>query len=415
MTQSPDWSSSAAQRAVIQHLRWFGHLGRYNTRFPEAADVDDGKLDLLSLTDKPVQSALESYQRLDANYPELVRKHHNREPIYDGRMGPATYDLLMLPRCIVADFGPEAEPRGSGSWPSGGCDPTSNSEHSIRIGISTDQAPDVVKQYMQKSLDAVAKAYAEIGLKIRYILDGTEPVEISKKFEFLAGTTIGWNQFPQPGTCRQTIQGRLDSSWAPSDWRLWAVLEQHETGHGVGLRHTNGGVMNPSILLVPVSWKNDPSTVMLTRYFGGKPTEPDQPDPPTPPPTDPDDLAERVNALESNVSLLEAQFTELLDTKQGPPGEPGPQGPKGEQGERGERGPAGPQGPPGEAADRQLREDTARVFLAQHNAGGFWGRARYAMEDPLDDLIGRTDRRNAGVADQLQAIIDRLKELTDKQ
>jgi len=140
-----------------------------------------------------------------------------------------------------------------------------------------------VAGYHRKALDAVVAAYAEVGLAVRYIFDSSSDAEIIKRFENLSGSVIGWNEFPSSNSCRK-INGRLDTGYSPSDYRYWAGLECHETGHGVGLQHGRGSIMNPSILLVwPLTWVGTYSHSNLKKWFGGEPLTPPVPPPPPPP------------------------------------------------------------------------------------------------------------------------------------
>lgn len=278
------------EQAFIQMLWKTGQF--WDPAYPNAYDVKLADLPLLHLTDVAVIEAVQNYQRSDANMLPLVVRHHSRLPSYDGDVGPATLALADLKRCPIPDHAPPpnaafhyadpgiqravetmqraAEAKGSGSWPPAGCDPTRTDTHSIRVGIDTSRCPAKIKAYLDEALMHCSAAYAEIGLAVRYVLDGSK-AEIVKKFEPLQGSVIGWNEFPQRGTCNQEVQGRLDTDFQP-EMNLWSNLETHETGHGVALEHTNGGIMNPSILLVwPLTWKGDPSFNTLKGYFGGEP------------------------------------------------------------------------------------------------------------------------------------------------
>lgn len=293
-------------RELIAFLWRTGHF--FNPAHPETLNVAEADLPALTLADTVVKLAVKSFQESDASLVTLTRVMHARDPVTDGDAGPATRALAVAPRCPVPDHPPppgvrvrHADPdldgvlrsmqawaeAGSGSWPVPGCDPTRTGVHSIRVGINTSAAPAKVKAYLAEALALASACYAEMGLAVRYVLDGPDKVEIAKRFESLSGSVIGWNEFPRPGTCNQTINGRLDTGFTP-DVRLWANLEAHETGHGVGLQHTRGGIMNPSILNVwPLSWKGTPSEATMRRYFGGEPLPGSPIDPTDPPPIDP--------------------------------------------------------------------------------------------------------------------------------
>lgn len=267
---------------------------------PALHHLDESRVAKMDGSEADAKLLMASRQASDANFRPLVAAYHQREPIFDGIIGPATKLLVEIPRCPLPDFSPPPNASfhyddpgvqkavesmqanallGSGSWPA--CNPDRPDVHGLRVRLSPDGAPSTIKGYFAKALDAVIAAYAEMGCALKYVPSGD--CEIEKEFIGIAGSVIGWNEFPNPGTCDQTISGRLDTGYAPSDYRLFANLECHETGHGVGLNHTNGHIMNPSILLVwPLSWIGGPSESSMRRYFGGVPLPPVTP--PDPPP-----------------------------------------------------------------------------------------------------------------------------------
>lgn len=283
---------------IIEKLWRTGHF--WNSAKPNVLNVKYEGLDKLLLTDPVVLEAISSFQEMDANVASLVHSFHGRSLEPDGDIGPATDAVLGFKRCPVPDYLPppgahfyfddpwlqrivesqQAFAMGSGSWPS--CDPQRPGVNSFRVNLDTMRIPEIVKGYLDKSLEAVSAAYAEIGCAVRYILDGDpKDCEISKRFESLSGSVIGWNEFPSPNSCGQVIQGRLATRYTPADYRYWANLECHETGHGVGLNHGNGSIMNPSILLVwPLTWRGSYSFANLKRWFGGEPLSPVTPPPP---------------------------------------------------------------------------------------------------------------------------------------
>jgi hypothetical protein len=279
---------------VESYLR--GHS--FNPEYPHLQTLDLDRISKMNGDEQDAKDLMASRQKSDENFDRLALFIHNRPANHDGEIGPATRHLALLQRCPMPDFAPppgaridtgipelnaaiesmqRAAAMGSGSWPS--CDPERPNVNSLRIRIDISRCPSTIRAYLDKALQAVVECYAEVGCALRYILnDNSADCEIQKRFEPLAGGVIGWNEFPNPNTCDQVIDGRLDTGYAPTDWRYWANLEAHETGHGVGLQHTRGHIMNPSILLVwrdspkpNISWKGGPSEAAMNRYFGGQP------------------------------------------------------------------------------------------------------------------------------------------------
>ena len=271
-------------KEIIRRLFQYGHF--FNPLTPNAHNITADDLDLLTMRDSVVQMAVASWQEWNRDsISGYTWRTMNREAHVDGEIGAGTIATLDADRCGCADYPDPNEATGSGGWPK--CDPERPDVHSIRINLNTSRMPSAVRGYIDQALAASVAAYAEIGLAVRYIMDGDpQAAEIEKEWQPLAGSTIGWNQFPQANTCNQTITGKLDTAWTPSDWRYFASLEIHETGHGVGLQHTRGGVMNPSIT-GNISYINDPSYGTLKRYYGGEPieTKPSEPKPDKPTPT----------------------------------------------------------------------------------------------------------------------------------
>lgn len=286
------------QKEFIAFLYRTGHF--WNPADPSSWNVTPDQLPKLTLNDRVVRSAVQSFQNADANLTPIAMAIHGRGPIADGDVGPATLELADLPRCPMPDHVPppgvlfqlptradgsevsglacavdtmKQFATGSGGWPASGCDPQRKGVHSIRVSISTRNMPSKVGGYIREALAHSVACYAEIGIAVRYLLDGGTDAEIVKYFEPLAGSVIGWNYFPSPNSCRR-IEGRLDTSFTP-DMKTWANLEVHETGHGVGLQHTNGHIMNPSLNVVwPLSYRGGPSESTLRRYYGGEPLKP---------------------------------------------------------------------------------------------------------------------------------------------
>ena len=284
--------------------------GRSWNPWPEYANLlglDETAVAKMDGSESDAKLLVKSLQESDANFDPLVLAYHKRLPTFDGSIGPATRSLVEIPRCPLPDFPPpphasfhyddpglqravetmQANATGSGSWPA--CDPDATGlPHSFRVRIANpERMPSNWARSKNEIFKAVVDCYAEIGCALRYLFAASGDCEILKLFQGLSGSVIGWNEFPSANTCNQTINGRLDTGYDPSDWRYQANLEAHETGHGVGLQHTRGHIMNPSILLVwPLTWRGGPSESTMRRYFGGEPIKPTPPPPPPPPPSD---------------------------------------------------------------------------------------------------------------------------------
>lgn len=330
---------------IIAWLWQFGHFR--NPIFASTAEVTEADLSKLTLSHPHVRSAVASIQALDANLGPMVFRHHGRELQIDGDIGPATRDLFDLPRCGEADYGSDNAATGIGSWPVPGCDPLRKNrqrEHSIRVNVRTRGMPYSLA-YFWRFIKIARECAAEMGLAARYILDSPDPsrdCEINVEFERQAGSVIGWNEFPTPGTCAQTIQGRIDPGWTPGEPVYDATLWEHEQlGHGLGLRHTRGGIMNPSILRFSrLTWKGDPHERTMRDYFGGVPVPLDDVNPPTPgPDPEPDPEPKPIEVTDEQVARVlrallskEPGLLDWLKGERGPRGEDGKQGPPGRDG-----------------------------------------------------------------------------------
>jgi len=286
----------------------------WNPAYPNLLNLDEAAVKKMTGAESDAKLLVKSLQESDANFDPIVLAYHKRLPTFDGGIGPATEALVDLPRCPLPDFPPpphasfhyddpglqkavetmQANATGSGSWPA--CDPdAAGRPHSFRVRIANpERMPTNWSRYKNEIFKAVTDCYAEIGCALRYIFGDVGDCEILKLYQALVGSVIGWNEFPSANTCNQTINGRLDTGYDPSDWRYQANLETHETGHGVGLQHTRGHIMNPSILLIwPMTWRGGPSESTMKRYFGGEPITPPSPPPPPPgPPTDVPQIAD---------------------------------------------------------------------------------------------------------------------------
>lgn len=291
---------------LLQLAYRYGYFWQYE----ETKNVQYSDLDKLDVKHKLTNLALRSWQVADINLVPLNELVYNpsRQIIADGDVPKSgepssTRALAGLDRCGMPDHPPPAGvdlsfygdedfqgavesyrefATGSGGWKVG-CDPQYPRSHSTRVQVNSRGASAGQKQRLEEVLQHVRKAGLQIGISNRFMIDGSGDHEKYVDFAPIPGSVIGYYYFPTPNSCRR-ITGRIDSGYAPGT-ELEANLHLHEEcGHGDGLPHTRGGVMNPSILRVwPLTWIGDPSHGLLRRLYGGEPVEPTPP-PPSPPP-----------------------------------------------------------------------------------------------------------------------------------
>lgn len=260
-------------KEIIRFLWDKGH-------FPDGIVVSD--LEIFTISDEPVQYAIKSYK--DFFLPEYTRLSPGAE--VNGHITPSFKALLEMPRCGLPDF--TTEDTGRGSWPVG-CHPEYPDIHSFALYIDKSNMPSFLRNVFDAAWLLCRQAYADIGIAFFEVKDKSR-----------ANTVVTWTRgrgwiglaiVPRSPQCRETIWAKFDTSYSPSDLlNQWARLLAHEFCHNMGLSHSRGGIMNPSIIrgpFTPTAWRGDPSESALTRFFGGKPIQlepgpnPD-PDPPGP-------------------------------------------------------------------------------------------------------------------------------------
>ena len=249
---------------IIQKLWQYGHF--HNT------DVKEAELPSLRLTDREVKIALQSYQDFFAvELDRFTAERHGRISVADGDFGPATQDLLLMERCGYPDYSIEAA-NGSGSWPSG-CHPKWPSNHCFTIQVDKRGMPSYLKDTFEPAFALVQQAYANMG--IVFLREDNNPK---------ANTVITWQRgsgwiglaiVPRNPKCGERIWAKFDNRYQPSQLLdQWSRLIAHELGHNMGMSHSRGGVMNPSItsgVFTKTAWRGDPSEPLLRRMFGGVP------------------------------------------------------------------------------------------------------------------------------------------------
>jgi len=268
---------------MIQKLFDLGHF-RNPAHMTSVVEAD---LPSLRLTDERVRVAIQSFQEfMSADFDRLALEHHGRIGIADGDMGPATEELFSVERCGYPDYEIMAA-NGSGSWPSG-CHPSWKNNHAFSIQVNKSGMPSFLQSIFEDAFTLVRQAYANIGM-----------VFVREDKNDRANTLVTWQRgagwiglaiVPRSPRCGERIWARFDNRYKPSQLLdQWARLIAHELGHNMGMSHSRGGIMNPSITsgkFTPTAWRGDPSEPLLKRYFGGVPVDiGGTPEPPTSPPT----------------------------------------------------------------------------------------------------------------------------------
>lgn len=281
-------------QGVIDLLWKYGHFRNPAYKNGPSAGVQEADLHTLTLADTAVQEALKSYQHLQKPMlDDLSVKAHGRRAVADGEYGPATKALLDLPRCGMPDYGAAAmEAIGNGSWGTCVLDKYPNN-NAIVVSFNLAGLPAFLKPVFDQTWANVVDAYAEIGLAL--IRDDAS-TKTNIKASFVNPTTVtptnlrggwiglgivGWNGIQ----CSETIWCMFDYRYQPANVvREWTTLIKHELGHNMGLQHSSGGVMNPSIINgLPTSWKGDVSYNYLAKWFGGERVVTTPTTPPSPP------------------------------------------------------------------------------------------------------------------------------------
>lgn len=282
---------------LISLLWKYGHFRNPENDGSASFGVNETDLAALTVDDAAVKEAVQSYQRFQRPVLDgLSAMHHGRRSIADGSVGPATRDLLELPRCDVPDFVLSDEAIGSGRWGQCALDqfPSNNA---VRVHWDTSRIPAFLSPVFDNEVwPNVVAHYGEIGMGLVRV-ENKPDANIACRFtvpqqesgnlrgNWIGLAIVGWSGIK----CSEQIWALFDLNYRPANVvREWTTLVDHEIGHNMGLNHSSGGIMNPSIIRGLNGWVGDPSESILNQWFGGNPVEKPTPEPgpgPTPPGT----------------------------------------------------------------------------------------------------------------------------------
>lgn len=265
---------------IVQMLWDYGHF-----RNPaHMTEVQESDLPTLRLTDDSVKTAIQSYQEFfAADLDRFSADHHGRQGVADGDIGPATADLFTMERCGYPDYTIEAA-NGSGSWPVG-CNADWPQNHCFTLQFNKSGMPSYLTNIIEPAFDLVRRSYANMGIVFAR-QDNNPRANTLVTWQRGAGW-IGLAIVPRSPRCGDRIWAKFDNRYRPAQLLdQWARLLAHEFGHNMGMSHSRGGIMNPSITsgpYTPTAWRGDPSESILRRWFGGQPVDLGGPVPPVPP------------------------------------------------------------------------------------------------------------------------------------
>lgn len=257
--------------SAVEFLVRYGYMTKR-----QAAKVS--KFDDIALT-----SAVARFQRMDANVGIL--KEMTGEPLNpDGIIGPATSMAMKLPRCKMVDSDETAPALGSGGWKN--CH-GANGEHRAIVTVDESRMPSWWEPVLKTVLRNIQRSYAQIGMLFlfrdksgRDIWTG-EKISGPTNIDWMWERGDGWIGLAIVGNgsnqrCNSRIWAKFDTKYRPRNLIVDLTnLGRHELGHCMGLRHTRGGILNPSIISgLPIIWTpDDPSYKTLVRLHGGEPVE----------------------------------------------------------------------------------------------------------------------------------------------
>jgi hypothetical protein len=315
----------------------YGHF--WSPDNPEGSNISFNDLANLKPSDPVVVQAMISLAKMDSTaYTKLSLVHHGRPPSFDGDAeDPAMAAMVESDRCPIPDYLPPPgtecafedpnvqavvekmqkgteEAIASGGWPN--CHGAVN-YHCMAIRVNPAGMNPKYAHLWKKIMQNVQKANCEIGLLMRFIgMDGKDLLtgetwtsNINSELTFVQSSSgwIGLAIVGQSESCGSKIWLKLLATYTggntdPVMEQQISALLLHEGGHNMGLMHTNGGIMNPSMTQGnPVGqWPpNDPSRPRLRSLYSGVPVPIPGGGTPNPNPNPvPDTLEKRVRDLE---------------------------------------------------------------------------------------------------------------------
>lgn len=225
--------------------------------------LTDDELDKLVITDVAAKNMIASWQEINGL-------------LVDGDLGPITEESFTVERCDVPDYAMAAGGR------------TFNQpcrSEGIRFSFNSAKRPSNFSEAQEsRMIDNVVSAYRFIGCPmVRVDVNDNEMIR-AYWHKIPRRGVIGLAQLTN-GPCNDELFCQIHPNYASAGLVQMSALFCHEVGHNVGLGHSNGGIMSPSIVQLR-TWRgwveSDPSYRILTQrsWYGGDPLDTPTPDPP---------------------------------------------------------------------------------------------------------------------------------------
>jgi hypothetical protein len=341
-------ANETLEQYAIRTAWELGHF--WNPNNPNGFNVTYDQLSSLNSTDQVVVDAMISMAKIDTTkFVDQAVKAGVVADLDGNIHNPAIMGMVISGRCPVPDYVPPIgvsfnfddpdlqlvvermqqdqtlEAIGVGNWK--GCNNVGDFHCSV-VKVDSSGLPSFLKPVFTEVLKRVQIAYAKVGLLFYFVnqesidlLTGNEVdgrTNINMSFVNSSDGWIGLAIVGQQQTCSSNIWCKFLNTYKggsneESIKTQWTTLIKHELGHNCGKGHTNGGVMNPSIVNnLPSDWvDSDPSTSWLRNQFGGVPVPipGGNPIPPTPP-SDP--IQAQIDSLRVTNAIQTAQIEFLL-------------------------------------------------------------------------------------------------------